>query len=183
MATATPTRRLSLPAALLRSLLAAIVAERTPAESASLLRQAGYDAGEELYAMLQDELAAAGSGEASLPALPTSSFWKHFTGFWRPLGWGSLQHRQLHDAVAELASENWAEAEAAGQLGCQLTTGLFADLLSRVAATDVAVLEVECRARGEEHCRFLIGNARALTTLHAALLDGRPLDDALQQLG
>jgi hypothetical protein len=52
-------------------------------------------------------------------------------------------------------------------------------LLSQIAGGPVAVLEVSCRTRGDDACRFGFGSERAITDLHGLLLDGADLDSAL----
>jgi predicted hydrocarbon binding protein len=178
MATATPTRQLNFPSSLLVTLLSAVAADREPAQTVDLLRQAGYDAGADLYALLGERVAR--QGDDAIEALPAAEFWRHFASLWESLGWGSLQHRQTHPGVAELVSPDWVEAEtSASGFGCQLTTGLFADLLRRAAGDDIAVLEVECRGRGDAQCRFLVGSAATLGALHDSVRQGRSAEDWL----
>ncbi|MBI4408484.1 MAG: hypothetical protein HY561_02170, partial [Gemmatimonadetes bacterium] len=47
---------------------------------------------------------------------------------------------------------------------------------------DVAVMEVECRARGDLRCRFVFGGASALEALYADLAAGRDLEASLAAL-
>jgi hypothetical protein len=46
----------------------------------------------------------------------------------------------------------------------------------------VAVLEVDCRARGADRCCFAFGSEVAIHDLYGHLLDGSDLDDALAAL-
>jgi len=174
MTTDTQTRQVQVPAALLASLLAAIVSDREPAHAVERLRQAGFDAGESLFSLFEEHA-------SDRPAtLAEDRFWREFAGFWEGLGWGALEHRQAHPGVAELISADWIEAGASAEgFGCQVTTGLFADLLTRIAGEDVAVSEVECRGRGDERCRFLIGSPAALQALYEAGLSSESADDWL----
>jgi hypothetical protein len=182
MASAIDTRQVQLPAALFHSLLSAVVADRSLPDAVDLLRQAGYDAGAELHAQLLEWIERS-EAVGSLESLPVPRFWSGFTAFWESLGWGGLQHREAHEAVTELTSPDWAEADAVpNRLGCQVTTGLIADLLSRVAGQDVAVIEVECRGRGDARCRFLIGAPATLSALHGQLLEGRSPEVVLAHL-
>ena len=48
---------------------------------------------------------------------------------------------------------------------------------------DLAVLEVECRSRGDERCRFLMGGADALGRLYEGLREGDSVDAALSRVG
>lgn len=175
-------RRLQLPAPLLLSLLSAVAAGRSPDDAATLLRRAGYDAGQDLFGSLQAHVARGGS-DGSLSDLPAPEFWDVFAAFWESLGWGTLEHQQTHDGVAELVSQNWVEADAtADGLGCQVTTGLLAEILRHVAGDEVAILEPECRGRGDARCRFLIGAPATLDSLYGMLRDGHSPQEVLSQL-
>ena len=184
MAIAAETRTLRLPHPLLTSISRAIAADRSPRDAAVLLRQAGYDAGRSFFEYFEN-WAPDHTGESSVRALPAPQFWNAFRDFWDFLGWGMLEHRQIHEGVAVLESADWIEAEPDGVgagTGCHLSTGLLADFLSRIAGEDVAVMEIECRARGAERCRFLIGSPQTLTTLYQEVEQGRTFDDALAGL-
>lgn len=173
---------LRLPPPLLATLVSAVAADRPAGDATRFLRQAGYDAGEHLFSLLQERILS-GSGGDDVHALPVSRFWEEFSAAWREWGWGTLDHARVHPGVVELTSDGWAEADAAPRgLGCQVTTGMFADLLSRIAGDDVAVLEVECRSRGDARCRFLAGGAATLSALHDALSAGEDTDASLARL-
>ena len=72
--------------------------------------------------------------------------------FFAEQGWGRLNATPLGPAVMALDSAEWAEAldERQGEFpSCHLSCGLLADFLGRVSQDLVAVMEVECRSRGE----------------------------------
>jgi predicted hydrocarbon binding protein len=182
MHTVTTARRLQLPQGALRSLLSAVADGRPPGEAVRLLRQAGYDAGDEVFELLQGRIAECSDADG-VEAIPMQQFWECFASVWESLRWGTLQHRQIHPAVAELVSTDWIEADAApAGLGCHFTTGLFADLLRRVAGQEVAVLETECRGRGDRRCRWLLGAPDALDEVYGLLRAGASADDAVARL-
>jgi hypothetical protein len=60
---------------------------------------------------------------------------------------------------------------------------VLANLLGRVAGSDVAVLEVECRSRGDQRCRFLFGGAIAVYALYDRIAAGTETEAALAELG
>ncbi len=181
----TPTaavRPVSLPPQGLLALHRALFRGRAPTEAASLLREVGYEAGEAFFAAFTNELSREGTAADSLPA---DRFWERLSAFFEELGWGELRWEPLHTGVAALNSADWAEAEGrAGEHypGCHLTTGLLSDLLTRIADADVAVLETECRARGDQRCCFLFGSPEALGTLYDAMRQEMPTTEALRQL-
>jgi hypothetical protein len=61
-AIAAPPRFLQVPATLLASVRTAVVGDRQPLEAVTVLRQLGYELGEEVYASLQDRVSRDFSG-------------------------------------------------------------------------------------------------------------------------
>src|SRR4029450_6118470 len=97
-------------------------------------------------------------------------------------GWGTLSAHKLGDAVLALDSTEWAEAadEGRGEFpSCHITCGLLAEFLVRVAEGLVAVMEVECRSRGDARCRFLAGAPETLSTLYERMAQGSSYGEAL----
>lgn len=184
MATTAETRTIRVPDSLLTTLRQALAAGRSPREAAVLLRQAGFDAGSSFFDLFESWLNEQ-EGGMSTRSLPTAQFWSMFSDFWNSIGWGALDHRQLHAGVAVLESTDWAESNpgrVGSGTGCHLSTGLLADLLRRVAGDDVAVMEVDCRAQGSDRCQFLIGGPEALMALHRQVEQGYSLEDSLARL-
>ncbi len=175
-----PHRSLSLPAGFLPSLHHALAHGRTPAEAAALLRQVGYESGEAFYQAFAEENGAVAE------SLPAERFWERLSAFFAERGWGELRWEPLHPGIAVLDSPDWVEAEGGeGEQhpGCHLTMGLLSDLLTRIANDDVAVLETECRGRGDARCRFLFGSPAVLGLLYEEILQGTTYDEALRRLG
>ncbi len=84
-----------------------------------------------------------------------------------------------------LSSSDWAEAsvdEIDPDASCCFSTGFLSGLLSQLAGGPVAVLEVECRTRGEAACRFAFGSEGAIHDLYGHLIEGGDLDGALASL-
>ncbi len=175
-------RLLRLPRSFLRALHQGLGQGHDPIEAATLLREIGYEIGDVFYDALEEGLEQA-PGE-SLRSLSPERFWKGCSAFFEDLGWGRLQWDQPHHAIAALGSPDWIEAEGreAPHPACHLTTGLFARLLSRAAGGDLAVLEVECRSRGDERCCFLFGSPEALDLLHREVRVGIAYTAALKRL-
>jgi hypothetical protein len=86
--------------------------------------------------------------------------------------------------VGALDSGNWVEVqpESATRPSCYFTTGLLANLLGQAADAEIAVLEVECRSRGDERCRFLFGAPVTLDELYGRLRSGEPVDQSIASL-
>ncbi|MEQ1692163.1 MAG: 4-vinyl reductase, partial [Gemmatimonas sp.] len=99
--------------------------------------------------------------------------------FFSEFGWGQLQFTSLSDAVIAVDADDWGEAEGSGG-GCHVSTGLFAGFFGRLANAPIAVLEVQCRAAGDQRCRFLLGSIDVLGYVHEAMGRGIPYERAAQ---
>jgi predicted hydrocarbon binding protein len=171
---------LSLPAGMLPAIHRVLAEDRSPADAALLIRRIGFEAGESFASAFDQWLGGQGHSGGSR-TLPADAFWQRLADFFQELGWGKLQHERLHPGVASLTCDDWAEAaESDGSAGgCSLTTGILADLLSRTAGTDLAVMEVECGSRGGDRCRFLFGSEAALEGVYEEMRGGRSPEQAL----
>lgn len=184
-ATATAAHSVRLPVAFLPAVRRALAQGRSHVEAATLLRQVGYDSGAGFLAALEERVAWQRPG-ATLGTLPDGEFWPEFAAFWEDAGWGTVRHVQLHPGVGALECEGWVEAVAAREADdgyCHITTGIFADVLGRLAGGDVAVMEVECEAAGGDRCRFLFGGPAALGAVYEGVAQGLATDDAVARLG
>lgn len=131
------------------------------------------------------ERALVRADDKSLGDLSMQGFWRDLSRFLQHAGWGAIEHENL-GAIGALRAAGWAEsdpAEGRADPGCHFSTGFFGELLSRIAARPVGVMEVECRSKGDAACRFLFGSPPTLERVHDALVAGHPLDQALQRLG
>lgn len=170
-------REIAVPVMIFPSLRDALAEEVGVLPAIHALHNAGFSAG----------VAAAGTfspaGEDVL-ALPEGEFWGRVTAYFARRGWGGLTHEALHDAVGTLTSTDWSEAQVASgdDASCSFSTGFLSGFLSTLAGGDVAVLEVGCRARGDEACTFAFGNASAIHELYGILLEGGDLRTALATL-
>jgi len=161
---------LALPAAAFTALRHTLIAELGAQRAAAVMRQAGHASGDALFHAL-----AQPRGGVELAQLEASEFWKRLTQLFATRGWGSLQQTSPHEGIGSLASADWGEADptaAARRPSCFFSTGLLANLLGQVADADVAVLEVECRSRGDHHCRFLFGSPDALDAVYSRVAAG-----------
>ena len=71
-------------------------------------------------------------------------------------------------------SPDWAEAEPrdAEYPSCHFTSGMLAEFFTRLGGTAAAVMEVECRSRGDARCRFLVGSPDLLTWVYERMVQG-----------
>ncbi|HEY8468674.1 MAG TPA: V4R domain-containing protein [Longimicrobiales bacterium] len=180
---------LAIPAASLTALRQALTEDVGPEKAARALQQAGFAAGDAIFAMLAGPAAqgrdAPESDADAVARLPSSVFWRRLSDLFASRGWGRLSHEDLHPGVGCLESSDWIEADpaaGASRPSCFFTVGLLANLLGRIAGQPIGVLEVECRSRGDLRCRFLFGGSAAVEPIYAATLEGRTVDESLAEL-
>ncbi|HEU4699698.1 MAG TPA: 4-vinyl reductase [Gemmatimonadales bacterium] len=151
-------------------------------QAATYLQEAGFASGEEMYQAFAAWLAE--HYEVPRPAdLDVRYLGEALGGFFRDMGWGELATEPLGPAVLALDAPAWAEALDEGGAAyptCHLSCGMLADLLGRVAEGLVAVMEVECRSRGDARCRFLAGAPETLGTLYEQMARGVDYREAVE---
>lgn len=176
MTTATDTRFVQVPAGLISSLRRALANDREPLQAVNLLRQVGYEVGEDVHRALSDHLASAGDARE----LDADAFWQGVSTYFQSIGWGRVEHRRLHPGVGALDLVDWIEAGSdGGPQGCHLSTGFFTDLLGRVAGDGVVVMEVPAEPG---RSRLLFGSGDTLAAVYQSLASGASLDEALGRL-
>jgi predicted hydrocarbon binding protein len=173
-----------IPAAALAAMQRVLESERGPFEAGRLLREIGLEAGDAFYELFRDWLSEAGAGAIEPQELDSDDFWKRLSEFFNQLGWGRLEHEQLHAGVMALSGSGWVEAsgDSGSGVGCYFTTGMLAAILRRVAGRDLAALEVEPEFGGNGRFRILIGSSAALNTVFDQLQAGTPYPDAIAAL-
>ena len=150
-------------------------------QAATHLQEAGFAGGEELYQEFAVWLAM--QHDVSSPDELDMQYLGEVLGeFFAEQGWGRLSAMPLGEAVLALDSNDWAEAldEPGGEYpSCHLSCGLLADFLGRVSQGSVAVMEVECRSRGDARCRFLAGAPETLGIIYDRMAAGSGYLEAL----
>lgn len=172
-------REIAVPVSVFGSLRAELEKEAGTLPTVHALHNAGYGAG----AAAAGSLTGNGGGEAK--SLSEEAFWTHVSDFFGKRGWGTLQHARPHPAVGLLTSTDWAEASESvsdPEASCHFSTGFLSGLLSELAGGPIAVLEIACRTRGGDSCRFAFGSEGAIHELYGHLLEGVDLDGALAAL-
>ncbi|HSL71273.1 MAG TPA: 4-vinyl reductase [Longimicrobiales bacterium] len=174
---------LALPVASLAAIRRSLTDEVGANGAARALRAAGHAAGDALFAALTQPFGGDG-GDADgshLSEVSVGTFWRRLSQLFSTRGWGALMHEQVHDGLAALESPNWVEAEpnTTNRPSCFFTTGLLANLLGRSAGSEIAVLEIECRSRGDDRCRFLFGAPETLETVYTRLRSGESIESSV----
>lgn len=164
---------LAIPVASLAALRQALAQEVGADSAARALSAAGHAAGDALFTQIDTD------------GLSEASYWRKLTTLFSARGWGTLLHSPAHEGVGSLSANDWVEAndEAhAARPSCFFTTGMLANILGNSARSPVAVLEVECRSRGDAQCRFLFGSQDAMQSVFAAVGSGVSAEAALSEL-
>jgi predicted hydrocarbon binding protein len=150
-------------------------------QAATHLQEAGFAGGEELYHSFSRWLSD--QRNVDQPAdLDVQFLSDALAEFFADQGWGKLSATPLGAAVLALDSSDWAEAldHPQGEFpSCHLSCGLLADFLGRISQGLVAVMEVECRSRGDARCRFLAGAPETLSILYDRMAQGSGYVEAL----
>ena len=158
--------------AILRQLHASLAAH-APDQVVTILQEAGYAAGEGLYRTF-----AATHNPAELDA---DLLGDTLSDFFRTGGWGSVTITPIGTGALAIDSHEWAEAEpgTAQAPMCFFSTGMLADFLGRISDETIAVMEVECRSKGDERCRFLSATPAVLEKVYNEMTAGRSYEEAL----
>lgn len=157
---------------ILRQLHASLAAH-APDQVVTILQEAGYAAGEGLYKAF-----AATNDPAELDAdllAPTLS------EFFTSSGWGTVTITPVGTGALALDSADWAEAEPGTSQApmCFFSAGMLADFLGRLSDETIAVMEVECRSKGDARCRFLSATPEVLDKVYNEMTAGRSYAEAL----
>jgi len=138
------------------------------------LQEAGYAAGEATFRAFSTWLPhTAGVEQPSDLAAPRLA--EILSQFFVSLGWGAVQITAIGQAAVAVDASAWAEASPEAQLqypSCFFTAGLLADFLGRLAEAPLAVMEVECRSKGDARCRWLVGAPETLSALYEHMTQG-----------
>lgn len=158
----------------------AVLERESGAHAALLLREIGFAAGEQLY----DEFAGFAKEHYRVDrpqALDTQFLGEALSRFCTAEGWGSMTLSELGASVLAVDSADWAEAEPRGTAfpSCHFSSGMLADFFTRLGGAPAAVLEVECRSKGDSRCRFLVGSPEVLTYAYERMTQGAAYSEAL----
>ena len=154
-------------------------------QAASYLQEAGFAGGEAMADAFRAWLADR-HGVEQPRDLDAAHFGSTLSQFLSELGWGTVSVSPLGAAALAIDSSDWAEAQddPGGEYpSCHLSCGLLADFLGRISDGTIAVMEVECRSRGDARCRFVAGSPETLGVLYDRMAQGEGYADALAQAG
>jgi predicted hydrocarbon binding protein len=182
MTTSLSLPRLALGRATLRQ-LTAVLEREIPAQAGALLREVGFAAGLAAYEGFVESVSAR-FGVETPQALDARYLGEAVGGFFREEGWGTLGAEALAPGILALDSPDWVEAEPRGAAvpSCHFSTGMWSDFFTRVGGYQAAVMEVECRSRGDARCRFLVASPDLLTWLYEGMMAGERYERLIERL-
>lgn len=170
---------MSAPALPLRALHGSLQSH-APDAAVSILQETGFASGEGVFQTFSAWLPE-GAGVDSPDQLDGDRLSQVLSAFFEAHGWGPLSVTPLPGGALALDSAAWAEAEpgTAEAPMCFFSAGMLADFLGRLSGETVAVMEVECRCKGDERCRFLSAMPETLQRVYEAMTAGRSYEEAL----
>ena len=182
MPTAISVPRLALGRATLEQ-LAQVLERELPEEAAGLLREIGFAAGEAAYEGFVESVTTR-YGVETPQGLDARFLGDALAGFFREEGWGTVTSDRVAPGVLAMDSPDWAEASPrdAAYPSCHFSSGLLSDFCTRLGGRPAAVMEVECRSRGDAQCRFLVGSPEILTWLYDGMNGGASYSELLARL-
>jgi len=149
---------------------------------ATRLQELGYAAGGEIFRSFCEWLPSY-AGVANPGDLDAGALTEVMSVFFRELGWGTATVERMGTKGLTVFSTDWAEAPADAGLdgpSCFFSTGLLASFFTALAGGNpLAVMEIECRGQGDEHCRFLAGSPETLSAVYEAVTEGTDYRTAL----
>lgn len=160
--------------------LRAVLERETGSRAPILLREIGFAAGEAWHRRFEAWVRER-YGVESARELDAAFLGDALDGCFVAQGWGPVRLSEAAPQVLALDSADWGEAQAGGSEypSCHFSCGALADFFTRLAGSRAAVMEVECRTRGEERCRFLVGSPDRLTYTYERMAAGMPYQEAL----
>ena len=153
--------------------LHASLASHAPDQLVAILQESGFAAGEGVYKAF-----TATNNPADLDA---DLLGETLSEFFSNGGWGTVTISPVGTGALALDSGDWAEAEPGSAQApmCFFSTGMLADFLGRLSDQTIAVMEVECRSKGDARCRFLSATPEVLEKVYNEMTQGRTYEEAL----
>jgi predicted hydrocarbon binding protein len=148
--------------------------------AAPLLQEAGFASGEALSEAFTAWLGER-YGVETPQDLDATFLGEALSSFFDAKGWGTLQLTPLSEGVLAVDATDWAEATPGSGTypSCHVSSGMFADVFSRLGGGQFAAMEVECRSRGDGKCRFLLAAPETLTLVYERMTHGMTYAQAL----
>lgn len=156
------------------------LASHAPDQAIAILQETGYAAGAAIYQAFGEWLADR-AGVDSPGNLDSDLLTEMLSEFFTSGGWGTVTLTPVGTSALAIDSADWAEADpgTAQAPMCFFSAGMLADFLGRISDDTVAVMEVECRCKGDARCRFLSAPPDVLDKVYNEMTAGRTYAEAL----
>lgn len=171
--------KLALPASVLVEVRRALGKQTDDVAASRALQDAGFATGASIFNEFVEEL------DVDPGELSPRRFFELLGDHLAERGWGRVSHTRVHPGLGMLRAEEWCESDAEGgeaQAGCWFTSGVLERMFSRVGGGSIAVVEADCRSKGNGQCAFLFGSRDAIERIRQLLLEHDNVDDALAGL-
>jgi len=177
---AAATEALTIGRAALRQLHDSLLRD-APDAAVSILQEVGFAAGGGVFQAFCGWLPAE-TGVARPADLDAGRLNDVLSTFFQTTGWGTVSVAPLGNAALVVDSSDWVEAApgSAQEPMCFFSAGMLAEFFGRLSGEPVAVMEVECRARNDERCRFLSASPDTLNEVYEQMKEGRGYEEALR---
>jgi photoactive yellow protein len=161
-------RRIEVDLTMLEALFGT-VARREKLGARAMLRDWGTAWGKLAVADLETE--ALERHGKSLGELPMTGAMEVVAGYFQrqKLGRVTFDYEEAARGAIGLRVERSAFAEVSGEAGCATVEGIFAAILTHLAARGLVVRESACRATGAEHCLFVAVSASRMAAIERAV--------------
>lgn len=149
--------------------------------AAVYLQEAGFAGGSQVYESFLRWLPEF-TGVDDPGNLDAGALSEVLSAFFEELGWGTMTVAEAGKGALVITATDWAESEVGGgspQPSCYVTSGILTDFLGRLSSVPVAVMEVECRTSGDQHCRFIAGAPETLEAVFNAVANGDRYESVL----
>jgi len=169
LSTAAATEALTIGRAALQQLHDSLLRD-TPDLAVPILQEVGFAAGAGVFQAFCTWLPVE-TGVARPEDLDAGRLNDVLSAFFQATGWGSVSVAPLGNAALVVDSSDWAESTpgSAQEPMCFFSSGMLA-----------AVMEVECRSRNDERCRFLSASPDTLNEVYEQMKEGRGYEEALR---
>jgi len=160
-----------------------VLERELPQQAAGLLREIGFAAGEACFEGFVASVAER-YGVETPQALDARYLSEAVGAYLREEGWGTAALETRAPGLVALDSPDWIEAgsRSAATPSCHFSSGMLSDFFTRLGGYPAAVMEVECRSRGDARCRFLIGSPDVLTWIYEGMVAGTAYTQLADQL-
>jgi hypothetical protein len=151
-----------------------------PDQAITVLQETGYASGEGTFQAFVEWLRTT-QGLTSPDQLDAAHLNEVLGDFFRSTGWGTLTVSEVGAGGLALDSPDWAEAEpsTAEVPMCFFSAGMLAAFFGRLSSEPIAAMEVECRSRTDDRCRFLCATPETLQRVYDEMTAGRTYVEAL----